>query len=140
MALEIWYDQEPDNDLGPGDPPIVVHTAAELDAFLNRVLHATADQSVPPMIQASIADRPERGAVEVGIGQDVGFINYLAADGGLTLGDPNRTGQAVYDYMGSATEVDASAEIPLALVRQGLREYLEHDGAKPASLPWQPAV
>jgi hypothetical protein len=139
MALEIWYDQESDDDVGLGDSPVIVHTAAELDTFLDRLLRDTAEHAVPPMIQAAITGHPERGVMEVGIGQSRGFVNYLAADGGITLGEPSRTGAATYDYMGSATEVDASAEIPVALVRQGLREYLERDGAKPVSLPWRPA-
>ncbi|HEY3610879.1 MAG TPA: Imm1 family immunity protein [Pseudonocardiaceae bacterium] len=138
MALEIWYDQEPDNDLGPGDSPVIVRTAAELDIFLDRLLRDTAEHLVPPVIQAAIAGHPECGVMEVGIGQSQGFVNYLAADGGITQGDPSRIGAATYDYMGSATEVDASVEIPVGLVRQGLREYLEREGAKPVSLPWRP--
>jgi hypothetical protein len=137
MALEIWYDQAPANDLGPGDPPIIVSTTAELDTFLDRLLRDTADHAVPSMIQASISGHPERGVMEVGIGEERGFINYVAADGGITLGDHSRTGWTVYDYMGSASEVDASAEIPVALVRQGLREFLAGEGAKPVSVPWR---
>jgi hypothetical protein len=135
MALEIWYD----NEVCSGDSPVIVHTAIELDMFLDRLLHDTAEHAVPSMIQATITGHPERGVIEVGIGPSRGFVNYLAADGGITLGDRSRTGPATYDYMGSATEVDASAEIPVALVRRGLHEYLERDGAKPVSLPWRPA-
>lgn len=139
MPLEIWYDQEPANDLGPGDPPIIVNTTAELDAFVDRLLDETRDHAVPSMIQVAVVGGPEWHAMEVGVGQERGFVTYHAIDdGGVTLGDPTRTGWVVYDYMANATEIDASAEIPVELVRQGLREYLESDGAKPTSLPWRP--
>jgi hypothetical protein len=41
MALEIWYGQEPENDLGPGDPAIIIARVEDLDAFVHRVLRET---------------------------------------------------------------------------------------------------
>lgn len=139
MALEIWFSQDPADDVGAEDGPVTVRTTAELDAFVDRLLRQTAEYAVPPMIQAAVAGHPQRGVLEVGIGRSRGFLNYLGADGAITHGDRDRAGPATYDYMGTATEVDASAEIPVDRVRQGLREYLELDGAKPSPPPWRPA-
>lgn len=36
-TLKVWYDQEPDNDLGTGDPAVLVGTSEELSAFVDRV-------------------------------------------------------------------------------------------------------
>lgn len=137
--MEIWYNQKPPSDLGPGDPPILVETTAQLDAFVDQFLDETKDGVVPAMIQVSIVGGPQWHGMEVGIGQERGFVNYHSPDGGdVTLGDRSRTDWVVYDYMGSASDIEAWAEIPVELVRQGLREYLETNGAKPVSLPWRP--
>ncbi|HEX4704911.1 MAG TPA: Imm1 family immunity protein [Pseudonocardiaceae bacterium] len=111
-------------------------TTEELDAFIDHVLADSAGYPVPPMIEASILGHPERGVMEIGLGPHWGFINLLSADGGITAGDTTRAGQVLYDYMGNTTEVDASAEIPLATVRQAIREFLQGDGTKPDSVSW----
>lgn len=137
MSLKIWYDQWPANDLGPGDPAIVVHTVAQLDSFVDRVLREARGRSIPPMIEVSVDGSQELRVLEVGLGPARGFVNFVARDGGRTFGDPALTGSVTYDCMGSPTDIDASAEIPLATVRQGLREFLESGGAKPSSLSWE---
>jgi hypothetical protein len=139
MALEIWYDQEPENDFGPGDPAIVIAEVEDLDAFVDRVLRESAGHVVPPMIQVSVAGHPELGVLEAGLGPERGFVNLLSGDGGISSGDPSRGGLVLYGYMGTTSEVDATAEIPLEAVRQGLREFLVGDGRKPESLRWQDA-
>lgn len=139
MTMEIWYNQKPSSDLGPGDPPILVNTTAELDAFIDRFLRETKDGAIPSMIQVAIVGDHKWKGMEVGIGQEMGFVNYHApGGGGVTMGDPTRTGWVPYDYMAHTNEIEAWAEIPVELVRQGLREYLATNGAKPVSLPWRP--
>jgi hypothetical protein len=125
VALEIWYDQDTANDLGDGDPAIVVSSIEELDAFVDRVLAETKTHTAPPMIEVSIAGNPTSPAMHVGLGQNRGFIFYMAADGGWTKGDPSRDDVATYVYVGNASEVAGNTEVPIAEVREGLREFME---------------
>ncbi|HEX3778742.1 MAG TPA: Imm1 family immunity protein [Pseudonocardiaceae bacterium] len=125
MALEIWYDQEPDDDFHEGDPAIVVNTAEELETFIDRVVAAGRGAVAPPMIEVSIAGVQDSPVMQVGLGQERGFIAYLATDGGWTAGDASRQDFVPYDYMGSVQEVPASAEVPTSEVRKGLRAFLE---------------
>lgn len=74
VTLEIWHDQEPENDFGPGDPAILVQTTDELDTFVNRVLEETKDHLAPPMIQVAPAGVKRSQVLEVGLGQDKGFL------------------------------------------------------------------
>ncbi|WP_436493494.1 Imm1 family immunity protein [Actinokineospora sp. HUAS TT18] len=133
MALEIWYDQDSANDLGPGDPAIIVNTLTELDAFVDQVIADTRDHVAPPMVEVSVAGDPTSPVLNVGLGQDRGFIFYMTADGGWTQGDPTRTDTVTYVYAGSASEIAGSAEIPLPAVRDGLREFMK-TGAKPRNI------
>lgn len=128
VALEIWYDQDTANELGEGDPAIVVSTADELDAFVDRVLAETKTHSAPPMIEVSIAGDPTSPAMQVGLGQERGFIFYMAADGGWTQGDQSRDDVVTYVYVGSASEIAGTTEVPLADVRRGLREFMVTGG------------
>lgn len=128
VALEIWYDQDTANDLGEGDPAIVVATPDELDAFVDRVLDETRSHSAPPMIEVSVAGDPTSPAMHVGLGQERGFIFYMATDGGWTQGDRSRDDVVTYVYVGSASEIAGNTEVPLADVRRGLREFMETGG------------
>lgn len=125
MALEIWYDQQPANDFGAGDPAIVVETAEELDAFVDRVLAAAVGAEVPPMIEVSVKDDFKAPVLEVGLGVEKGFIHCLSKDGGWSQGDATMTGAATYDYMGQVREVSASSEVPVVRVRECLHRFLD---------------
>lgn len=125
MALEIWYDQRPANDFGAGDPAIVVETAEELDALVDRVLAAAVSAEVPPMIEVSVKDDFKAPVLEVGLGQERGFVHVLSKDGGWSAGDDALTGTASYDYMGQVREVPASSEVPTAVVRECLHRFLD---------------
>ncbi|MDQ3406525.1 MAG: Imm1 family immunity protein [Actinomycetota bacterium] len=126
VNLEIWYDQESENDLGPGDPAILVQTVAELDSFVDRVLGETKDHLVPPMIQVALAGVRRSPVLEVGLGQQKGFIGYSSRDEkGWSQGDSALSGTVSYVYAGNSSQVPATAEIPIESVRQGLVEFLE---------------
>ncbi|WP_436495553.1 Imm1 family immunity protein [Actinokineospora sp. HUAS TT18] len=134
VTLEVWYDQEPENDFGPGDPPILIRTEAELNDFIDRVLDETKDHEAPAMIQAVNADDPRSAVLQVGLGQTKGFIGYGAADGGWTHGEGDPDERVEYIYMGNVSEVRASVEVSIDGVRQGLVEFLG-TGRKPSVIP-----
>ncbi|MFD9896501.1 Imm1 family immunity protein [Amycolatopsis sp. NPDC059027] len=125
VTLEVWYDQEPENDFGPGDPALVVSTPAELDELIDRILAETAEHVAPPMIQVAIAGVKRSPVLEVGLGQDKGFIGYISrTEGGATHGDGDPNTLVDYIYMSNHSQVPASTEVPMDTVRRGLREFL----------------
>jgi Immunity protein Imm1 len=105
VALDIWYNRAPKGD--DDDPAIHVSTAAELNEVIDRILAETVDHMAPPMIQVSISGMKRSPVLEVGLGQDRGFIGYTAADGGWTRGTGNPATLVDYVYMGNHSQVSA---------------------------------
>lgn len=126
MALEIWYTH---------DGPERVAAVAELDALVDRILTDFQGAAASAMIQVAVEGEWTRGVLEVGLGPERGFIFFLAEDGGQSEGDFSRTDFVTYDYMGSVREIPGSAEVPMAQIRAGLREFLE-TGEKPKTVAW----
>ncbi|WFE22638.1 Imm1 family immunity protein [Solwaraspora sp. WMMD937] len=140
VALEVWFDQVPENDFGPGDPAIIVDNLASLDKLIEHVLTVTAGRQVPAVVQANILGASGLPIIEAGISHDRGFISYTDRSGGFySIGDTSRSGDAVYDYMGNEHVVPASAEIPLSEVRQWLAEFIATGGPS-ATVPLAPEV
>ncbi|KFU80772.1 Immunity protein Imm1 [Amycolatopsis lurida] len=132
VALEIWYDQTPDNELSEGDPAIVVTTPSELDQLIERILRETADHVAPPMIQVALAGVERSPVLEVGLGKEKGFIGYTSrTEGGWTVGDGDPDAVVEYIYSGNVSEVPASVEVPMADVRWGVHEFLR-TGERPS--------
>lgn len=136
-TLEIWYDQKPDNDYGPGDAAILVTTHEELTAFIDRVSERSAAQPCPSLVEVSIAEDPYGfPTVYAGIGSDRGYVRISGADDlRATQGDLSATGDLVYDFQGHETLVPANFEVPLDTVRFVLAAYFDHGGLVPADFP-----
>lgn len=132
-ALEIWYDQEPENDFSAGDPAIIVRTLAELAELVDKVSAASAHQPCPSIITAYVADDPYGfPSVRAGIGAERGYVQVSGRDGRrATLGEASETGERVYDFQGHGEEVPVRQEVPLATVREVLAAYFEHGGLIP---------
>ncbi|MFV2008594.1 MULTISPECIES: Imm1 family immunity protein [unclassified Micromonospora] len=140
VALEVWFDQVPENDFGTGDPAIIVDDLTGLDNLIEHILTATTDRQIPSVVQANLLGADGLPIIEAGIGRGRGFISYTDHNGGFySIGDPSRSGDAVYDYMGNEHVVPASAEIPLSEVRQWLAEFIATGGPS-AAVPLAPEV
>lgn len=124
VTLEVWYDQEPDNDFSEGDPTILVSTPEDMDALLDRVQRETKDATVPPMLECSVSGDPMRGACNIGVGHDKGFLMFMTPEPAQTEGDPTLAGEVAYDYMGHLREIPARFEVPMDVVRAGAREFV----------------
>ncbi len=123
VTLDIWYDQTPKDE--DGNVTIRVTTAVELDTVIDRILKETADHAAPPMIQVAISDMKRSPVLEVGLGQEKGFIGYTSrTEGGWTQGDGDPVTMVDYIYMGNHSQVQASVEVPTSSVRAGLHEFL----------------
>lgn len=136
-ALEIWYDQQPDNDFGAGDPAIIVRTQDELTMLIDRVRAASAQQLCPSIITAYVADDPYRfPSVRAGIGAEVGYVQINSRAGRrATLGDTDAVQERVYDFQGHGEEIPVRHEVPLDVVREVLAAYLDHGGLIPTDFP-----
>ncbi|WP_082860028.1 Imm1 family immunity protein [Alloactinosynnema sp. L-07] len=130
VELEVWYDQDAENDYGSGDPAYVVSTVGELNALVDRVLVETRDHRCPAMIQVNVHGQ-RLPVLEVGLGRERGFIVYHAEDGGSTKGDGDPLARVEYVYMGSLSETSADVEVGLHDVRHGLMEFME-TGQRPS--------
>lgn len=136
-TLKVWYDQEPDNDLGDGDPAVLVSTHEELSAFIDRVSALATGQPCPSVVEVSIADDPYAyPIVEAGIGAERGFVRVNGA-GALraTQGDPDAVGTVRYDLQGHEALIPAGSEVPLSAVREVLAAYFDHGGLIPDDFP-----
>ncbi|MDQ3402933.1 MAG: Imm1 family immunity protein [Actinomycetota bacterium] len=131
VELAIWCDQNPENDLGPGDPAIIVRNSVELGMLIDRVLAETGRHRCPVMIQAGINGNNGLPVLEIGLGQTKGVIHCHARDGGGTKGNGNSDDRVECVYMGNLSEVPADSEVPIADVRSGLHEFLS-TGKRPS--------
>ncbi|USX50992.1 Imm1 family immunity protein [Lentzea sp. HUAS12] len=112
-------------------------TQDELSAFIDRVSAESAAQPCPSLIEVSIAEDPYGfPAVNAGIGADRGYVRISGAeDLRVTQGDPDTTGELVYDFQGHETLIPANYEVPPEIVRSVLSAYLDHGGLVPVGFP-----
>ncbi|RSM40179.1 hypothetical protein DMA12_27550 [Amycolatopsis balhimycina DSM 5908] len=127
VTLEVWYDQEPENDYSEGDPAILVSTADELDALIQRMQADSKDQPVPPMAECSVSGDPSCGVFYLGVGQEKGLVVFVTPVAAQTVGDPSLTGEVIYDYMAHVREIPAQYEVPMEQVRAAALAFLERE-------------
>jgi hypothetical protein len=138
VALEVWFDQVPDNDFGPGDPAIIVDNLTDLERLIEHVLTVTAGRQIPSVVQANILGAAGLPIIEAGVSHDRGFISYTDRSGGFySIGNTSCGGDVTYDYMGNEHIVPASAEIPLSEVRQWLADFVA-TGEPSVTIPLMP--
>jgi hypothetical protein len=122
VELAVWYDQDEDQD------EYIIRTEDELNALIDRVLRETKDHRCPAAIQVNISGQDGFPILEVGLGQDKGFIRYYADDAGATKGEGSPDDRAEYIYMGNLSVVPADVEVDMSTVRRGLLEFLRTGG------------
>ncbi len=83
------------------------------------------------MVQIAVAGNTGFPVLEVGMGEDRGFLVYHAEDSGATRGSGDADDVREYVYMGSLSQVPADVEVPLETVRRGLHEFLR-TGRRPS--------
>lgn len=121
VGLKVWY-EHPDDPTA--DPFLVIGSPGELDAFIDRVREETKGNRCPPMVQAVVDGGARLPILQIGLGQDKGFVGYSAKDGGWTRGMGSEAEIVEYVYMGNLTEIKASVEVSIETVRQGLHEFM----------------
>ena len=116
--------------------PTTVATTAELDAVLDR-LAAEASLDAPPLIALDMPD--QQRSMLVGLRGPVGVLNFVdfsTGRGSASKADTNGAQTPPYFYCGEWTAVPADAELPIEVVRQAARDFLD-TGERPNSVTWQ---
>jgi hypothetical protein len=132
VAMKAWYD--PDDD-----EPLVINTAIDADALIDRVLAECADHFVPPLIQLSRRDADGWAVLEVGLSGERGLVAHTDNTGAvISHGSDRDDGKTIaYDYMGNVRELPQSAEISLASVRRAVHVFVDTNGARPTGIQWR---
>ncbi|WP_326768051.1 Imm1 family immunity protein [Streptomyces sp. NBC_01591] len=125
------------------DEPSVVRTPEDVDALIDAL--ATG----PEFENLAVLHSSERELLPSGfpdhefmVGADgkrqVGVLSFMDEKSFVSLGSSGSSGVEVsYFVVENPTEFPATAEIPLALVRQAVKEFLSSGGRRPACVQWQ---
>ena len=134
-AVSVYYADEHD------DQPVTVTTPDEVDALIDRVRDESPEQA-PILMQLYIADDVYAQELSAGIRGDRGVLRYSGRnwpEGVYSTGDgPIGPEPLAYFYMDNHTEFPPNAEVPLATVRQAVRDFLTTSGDRPSGVDWQP--
>lgn len=133
-ALDVYYAR------GHGQHPVTISTADDVDALVDRVC-AESPERAPILMEVHISGDPYSQGLDVGVDGDRGALRYSGRDwpeGIYSTGDGPVDGEPLrYFYMDSDTEFPPNANVPLATVREAIREFLATDGARPTCVEWQ---
>ena len=134
-ALDVYYAR------GHGDDPVTVTTVDGIDALIDQV-RAESPEGAPILMEVHISGDPYGQGLDVGVNGDRGVLRYSGREwpeGVYSTGAGPAGGKPLqYFYMDTDTEFPSNAEVPLATVRQAVREFLATKGARPTSVAWQP--
>ncbi|MEU8388811.1 Imm1 family immunity protein [Micromonospora sp. NPDC048843] len=127
---------------GRGDGAASVSTVAELDAALDTISHAHAEQlpCCVTLIASSGGEFPVMLDICVGHAER-SFVYHVAVDGSSAWGyEPDlEPGPAfTFDYAGTPTDAwPDRTRVTNATARQAARQFLTDDGQRPQALAWE---
>lgn len=125
------------------DEPSVVRTPEDVDALIDAlatgpefenlaVLHSSQRELLP----SGFPDH--EFMVGVDGKRQVGVLSFVDEKNFVSLGSSDDNGgEVAYFVVENPTEFPATAEIPLALVRQAAKEFLSSGGCRPMCVQWQ---
>jgi hypothetical protein len=134
VALDVYYAR------GHGDKPVTVTTVDAVDVLIDSVRVESLEQA-PILMEVHISGDPYSQGLDAGINGDRGVLRYSGRDwpeGVYSAGSGPAQGEPLqYFYMDTYTEFPPNADLPLAMVRQAVREFLVTLGARPSCVEWQ---
>lgn len=67
----------------------------------------------------------------------VGGLPYQGERVWFSQGLPGNRGEVFYLYMGNDTDFPHDSEVPIELLRQAAKEFLQRSGERPTCVSWQ---
>lgn len=126
-----------------GDRRVLLETPEDVDAMIDSLLggsnfenlaelHCLGRELLPsgfPDHELLVGANPEL---------QVGVLEFMDADGNVvSRGSLEGRGEVPYFIVGNPTEFPEYSEIPIALVRQAVKEFLASGGQRPTCIEWQ---
>ncbi|MFF7369812.1 Imm1 family immunity protein [Streptomyces tricolor] len=125
-----------------GDDPALLQSPSDVDALIDALLASGASENLAalhslerPLMPAGVPDHE----LLVGANGDlqVGVLGFMDDGNFVSLNSSGGRGIVSYSIMGAATEFPNCSEIPIALVRQAVKEFLSSGGQRPTCIQWQ---
>ena len=123
--------------------PVLLRTSSDVDALIDLLLAGSQYENLAQLHSRERSLMPSGDfdhELLAGVNQDlgVGVLAFMDADGNVvTMGSPNSRAEPVYWIMGHRKEFPDRSEVPIPLVRQAVKEFLESGGCRPACVEWQ---
>ncbi|WP_051183491.1 Imm1 family immunity protein [Streptomyces sp. HGB0020] len=127
---------------GHGDNPVLLQSAADVDTLIDELL---ASEPWENMASLYSMERPSMTTGvpdhELWVGADgarqVGVLGLMDDGNFVSLGPANGRDEVAYGLMEHRREFPENSEIPIALVRQAVKEFLCSGGQRPTCIQWQ---
>ncbi|MEU6682828.1 Imm1 family immunity protein [Streptomyces sp. NPDC046832] len=125
-----------------GDKPVLLQGSSDVDDLIEALRAGRPSENLAslhhmerPLMPAGVPDHEL--LVGVDAGAQVGVLAFMD-DGNFVSLDPSKQrGEVTYSIMGNATEFPEGSEIPIALVRQAVHEFMSSGGQRPTCVQWQ---
>ena len=135
-TVEAYYRPE------HGSAPVAVRTDNDVDALIDQLLTEPLSNSIAalyhrdrPLNPAGVPDHELYLAVYPPAA--VGGLCYRSDGTWYTKGQASERDEVFYYYMGADTDFPIDSEVPVSLLRQAVKEFLHHSGARPTCVSWQ---
>ncbi len=125
-----------------GDNPVLIQSPSDVDSLIDVLLASRPSENLAalhslerPLMPAGVPDHE----LLVGVDGDlqVGVLSFMDDGNFVSLDSSKGRGEISYSIMGNATEFPSRSEIPIALVRQAVKEFLSSGGQRPTCIQWQ---
>lgn len=133
--VKAYYKHEHDAE------PLRLETAADVDQLIDGLLAEDYERSVAALyvegrINAAGAPDHELLVAVNNEDGDVGALRYMGGGGNyFSRGQAGGDKEVTYYYTGSDREFPADSELPLAQIREAVKEFLD-TGERPTTVEW----
>ncbi|MFE7713190.1 Imm1 family immunity protein, partial [Streptomyces sp. NPDC057486] len=123
--------------------PMAIYSSEDVDAMIDYLASGEESETMAALYSKQRELLPSgfpdhEFLVGVNEERQVGIVSFIDDKNYLSTGDLEGQGEeVVYHFVGNPRELPASAEIPLPLVREAVKEFLLSGGQKPACIEWQ---
>jgi hypothetical protein len=116
--------------------PALLDSVEDVDTMIDALLTGPRDSN---LAQVFSLQREPAGEFMAGVDRDrhVGVLWFAEEKNWVSLGPPGKQEEIGYYLVGHWTEFPGNSEIPVELVRRGVKEFLVSGGRLPECVEWQ---